>query len=167
MGQLLAPGLWTVLGFSTGEGPSRSLSRHSRRDKKQVNDSYAARHHRTPFLVVIGIGSMSSNTPIMDFQTPVSEGVLLRFLWRPISSSFLALDKTTVILAIVGAFLLFPSIIQYCLDVSKWHSANRLEKPRGNEGRLPPKYPSIIPYLGNALSFAWNNDNFLSRATYK
>ncbi|KAI1484554.1 Pfs, NACHT and ankyrin domain protein [Biscogniauxia mediterranea] len=35
----------------------------------------------------------------------------------------------------------------------------------GNTGQRPPRYPYLIPYVGNLVSFVWDNAGFMTRAT--
>ncbi|KAI9167950.1 Cholesterol 7-alpha-monooxygenase [Paramyrothecium foliicola] len=100
----------------------------------------------------------------MGAQDSITKSSLLEFLWIP-AIPYFSMDKTTSVLPILGVLLLVHALISYVFIASRWHFVNRFEKLKGNEGRAPPKFPSVVPYVGNALAFAWDNANFLRRAT--
>lgn len=77
----------------------------------------------------------------------------------------LTLNPTTRGLPVLSTWILIYTLIKYMFTVYKWHLTNKLVKVDMNGGKLPPQYPSIVPYLGSALSFAWNNAKYLSQAT--
>lgn len=52
-------------------------------------------------------------------------------------------------------------VLNYILVVIKYHFTRRTHR----EGQLPPKYPAMVPFLGNAISLAWDLGGFLFRAT--
>lgn len=43
------------------------------------------------------------------------------------------------------------------------YELSKLSKP-SRPSALPPLYPSFIPFLGSAISFAWDNAAFIRRA---
>ncbi|KUI58464.1 Cholesterol 7-alpha-monooxygenase [Cytospora mali] len=100
----------------------------------------------------------------MGFWEAMSRSTALEILWMPALAS-LSLDKGAITLPVLGALLCVQAFINYVLAAYRWHLINRFEKSDKEGGRLPPLYPSTIPYLGNALSFAWNNASFLRAAT--
>jgi hypothetical protein len=77
----------------------------------------------------------------------------------------LLLSLSTRGLLVLSTCMLIYALIKYAFTAYKWHLANKLVRVDMNEGKLPPQYPSIVPYLRSALSFAWNNAKFLRQAT--
>jgi hypothetical protein len=73
-------------------------------------------------------------------------------------------SHSEALLALVALFTV-QHFITYVYAIGKWHYLNRFEKPSKDQSRLPPRYPSLIPYVGSAISFAWDNANFIRRAT--
>lgn len=58
---------------------------------------------------------------------------------------------------VLSAFL----ILNYILAWVRYHVARR---NRYGE-QLPPKYPTLVPFFGDAISSAWDLEKFLHRAT--
>jgi hypothetical protein len=52
-------------------------------------------------------------------------------------------------------------IINYVVQVSRFHSIQRTASKE--EPQTPPRYPSLIPWLGHALPFAFDNMRFMDR----
>lgn len=88
----------------------------------------------------------------------------LSWSWVP-ALALLSLDKDVRTLQNFGLLVLFQALIVYAVDTYNWHWVNRFKKCDREAGQLPPRYPSIIPYFGNAISFVWDNANFIRRAT--
>ena len=51
--------------------------------------------------------------------------------------------------------------INYLVQVSRFHSIQRSASKE--EPQCPPKYPSLIPWLGHAMPFALDNMRFVER----
>lgn len=68
-----------------------------------------------------------------------------------------------VVISVVSLFLL-----NYMRDYYRFHYRNRSGAQDGTElaeaFKLPPLYPSFIPFLSSAISFAWDNGAFIRRA---
>ena len=77
----------------------------------------------------------------------------VRRLLSTTGSSMSTLDWVIVL----GAVL----VLNYLLTVIKYHFTRRSRR----QGQLPPKYPALVPFLGNAISLAWDLGGFLLRAT--
>lgn len=58
---------------------------------------------------------------------------------------------------VLGAVL----VLNYMLAWIRYHFARK--DRRGTQ--LPPKYPTLVPFLGDAISSAWDLERFLYRAT--
>ncbi|VUC35732.1 unnamed protein product [Clonostachys rosea] len=93
----------------------------------------------------------------------LKNGVIFRHLWIP-ALVCLYLTKPNGALSASWVVLLIQTFLNYAITARSWHSAHN-DKVQADQGQLPPQYPSAIPYLGNAVSFAWNNPSFLSKAT--
>ncbi len=50
-------------------------------------------------------------------------------------------------------------VINYVVQVSRFHSSQRTASKE--EPQAPPRYPSLIPWLGHALPFALDNMRFM------
>ncbi|KAK3946143.1 cytochrome P450 [Diplogelasinospora grovesii] len=56
--------------------------------------------------------------------------------------------------------------INYAVEVAKFHRIQRIASKE--QPQIPPKYPSLIPWLGHGLPFAFDNFRFMDRAaSYK
>jgi hypothetical protein len=62
---------------------------------------------------------------------------------------------------VVGAALLLPFIFNYAFAWATYHWQH---KATGNH-RLPPEYPTFIPYLGGLVPLLIDGQGFLNRAT--
>lgn len=60
-------------------------------------------------------------------------------------------------LIVLGAVL----VLNYISSIVRYHLTRRSRC----EGQLPPKYPALVPFLGNAISLSWDLSGFLFRAT--
>ncbi|KAK3986954.1 cytochrome P450 [Cladorrhinum sp. PSN332] len=54
-------------------------------------------------------------------------------------------------------------VVNYLVQLSHFHSVNRAASKETPQ--TPPKYPSLIPWLGHALPFAFDNWRFMDRVT--
>ncbi|KAK7987375.1 hypothetical protein PG989_007690 [Apiospora arundinis] len=52
----------------------------------------------------------------------------------------------------------------FCQQYLTQTNANQFSVIDAEKSRLPPKYPFIVPYVGNSLSFAWDSAGFARRA---
>ncbi|KAK0630536.1 cytochrome P450 [Bombardia bombarda] len=67
----------------------------------------------------------------------------------------------SALLAFAGIAIGVGLAFNYAYDVIEYHRAQGNE----TENCLPPKYPTLIPYLGNIVPFLWNTPSFLQRTT--
>lgn len=65
------------------------------------------------------------------------------------------------VLSITIIVFLLPLILNYALQWIVYHWQHRKLRNR----QIPPQYPSFIPYIGSFLSFVWDGERFLHRAT--
>ena len=79
--------------------------------------------------------------------------------------AYFSLVQKTRTLPVLAVLLIIQALINYMLAAYRWHFVNRFKKIDEDGGQLPPHYPALIPYVGNALSFAWNNADFVRGAT--
>ncbi|KAJ8070584.1 hypothetical protein OCU04_000957 [Sclerotinia nivalis] len=100
----------------------------------------------------------------MGFWESVRRRTLLKFSWI-FALAYSTLNKDRRTLPVLGMIILFQILINYALATFEWHMINRLRKGDSGKGQLPPQYPSLIPYLGNPLSFIWDNANFIRHVT--
>jgi len=56
---------------------------------------------------------------------------------------------------------LVPIIVYYVLGYIRYHQ----QHSRAIEQELPPVHPHFLPFIGNTISFIFDNANFLRRAT--
>ncbi|KAI0188149.1 Pfs, NACHT and ankyrin domain protein [Xylaria flabelliformis] len=68
----------------------------------------------------------------------------------------MAMEIAELFLLLSGLFL-----VRYAY-LSRIYHRTQLSSDRGN---LPPRYPDLLPYLGNLVSFVWSNAQFLAQAT--
>lgn len=102
----------------------------------------------------------------MSFRESMSSHTVRKLSWSWVPAlAFLSLDKETRTFQSLGLLLLVQALIVYAIDTYNWHLVNRFKKCDRKAGQLPPRYPSLIPYLGNAISFVWDNANFIRQAT--
>lgn len=73
-------------------------------------------------------------------------------------------SHSEALLALIALFTV-QLLVTYFYAIGRWHYVNRFEKSSKDRSRLPPRYPSLVPYVGSAISFAWDNANFIRRAT--
>jgi len=65
------------------------------------------------------------------------------------------------VLCLVAVVLIGIHLLDYSIHVFKHHHDHQTKQ----KGQLPPVYPSIIPLLGNAIPFIWDNEGFFYRVT--
>lgn len=69
---------------------------------------------------------------------------------------------------ILGAIPLLL-LLNYAQTVLRYHHADRSgawgNSRQGKPAQRPPLYPSLIPFIGSAIAFSYNNAEFLRRAT--
>jgi hypothetical protein len=111
-------------------------------------------------------GSKSFRTCIMGFCDSIAmrKHTALEFSWIP-AITWLSLCEDTRTLPVLAVFVLLQILINFVIANFRWRMVNKWKQFNKDGGLLPPQYPSLIPYLGNALSFVWNNANFVRQAT--
>ncbi|KAF2119899.1 cytochrome P450 [Lophiotrema nucula] len=62
---------------------------------------------------------------------------------------------------VVGLIIALAFVFNYSISVFMYHRQHL----RTNEQQLPPRYPTLIPWLGSAIPFLLDNANFLKTAT--
>ena len=70
-------------------------------------------------------------------------------------ASFMKLSPVTHHVGIVGSFFLSILIVRYIINVLQYHHDQ--SSSREAKGRLPPQFPSFIPYLGSILQLGLNH----------
>ncbi|CAH0040783.1 unnamed protein product [Clonostachys rhizophaga] len=100
----------------------------------------------------------------MNSQGSAAIAMISQSLWVP-AAIYLSLFRGCGIFLAIGIPLAVQSLFSYAIVTRKWHAVNNLISQSKDETHLPPQYPSLIPYVGSALSFVWDNAGFLRQAT--
>ncbi|TAQ84954.1 hypothetical protein B7494_g6726 [Chlorociboria aeruginascens] len=79
-------------------------------------------------------------------------------VWRLLSTYTGTQNPIFIWIAALGTVLM----LNYMLAVVRYYSMRSSRRT----GQLPPKYPALLPFLGNTIPMAWDLGGFLFRATW-
>ena len=84
----------------------------------------------------------------------IREGTMAVATWVPDLGAVLATKQAVVY--IFFSVLLLQLIFRFSVTFTRFHQVNRFGKGSGST-QIPPRYPSLIPWIGVTIPFLWDN----------